>query len=372
MLLLGEGPNHTFQPANLEVAFRGSDPEAHSKPEKRLLRQDVTFVPDPAAKISLDERTILTGTGKKYDYDKLVLATGAEASPDMIPGLAAGSYNFHTGPQNASKVWSALQSFKGGRVAVAIAGIPHKCPPSPDEAIFMLDQYFRKRGIRDKVDLVLVTPYPRPYPAEKVSRVVERLFEERGVETVPFFNVDSVDPEVKKIYSLEGSEEGYDLLIAVPPHRGTAVIRESGIGDEEGWIPTERRNMRIKGYDDAFAIGDATDIPISKSGVVAHLESSVVALNLAEDMNGRTVEYEYNGRINCPMEVGGRHAIFVSATYEKPPADQQPSLLKYAMKKGFGSIYWSTVRGSWGWLMDAYFGETAEKVERSPPKENQV
>ncbi len=369
--LVGDGFRHYFQPANLDVAFKGSHPDTHTRDEMSLIKKEVTFIPEPAQRIDLSNRVVTTSTGTSLGYDYLVVATGAEAAPDMIPGLKEGSYNFHTGPYNAVHVWEAVSRFKKGRIGVVIAGVPHKCPPSPDEALFMLDEHFRRRRIREDIELTLLTPYPRAYPAGKIADVVEPLFRRKGIKTIPFFNLDSVDPVLKKAYSLEGEEFAYDLLLAVPPHRGTKVIRDSGIGDEEGWVPADRRNMRVKGYDDAWAIGDATNIPISKSGVVAHLESKVVALNLLARMEGNTTEYEYNGRINCPMEVGSHRAIFVTATYKEPPRDQTPSAIKYAMKRGFGAIYWSALSGGWEWMMNAYFGKTADEEQSAGPAQTQ-
>jgi sulfide:quinone oxidoreductase len=366
VVLVGEGFRHHFQPANLDVAFKGSAPDRYDRSEMDLLRKEVEFIPDPAAKIDLEERKVLTRSGSKFDYDYLVMATGAEASPGMIPGLAEGSLNFHTGSANAQKVWEAIKDMKRGRIGVLIAGVPHKCPPSPDEAMFLLDEYFRHKGVRQDIELSLITPYPKAYPADKIAQVVAPIFEERGIKVVPFFNLESVDPHANKAYSLEGDEYAYDVLIAIPPHRGTQVIRDSGIGDAEGWIPADKKTMRVKGHDDAFAIGDATDIPISKSGVVAHLQSKAVAMSLISQIEGTSTDYEYNGRINCPMEVGGRRAVFVSATYESPPSDQSPSLIKYAMKKGFGSLYWSALSGRWEWMMDAYFGSTYREKPRAP------
>jgi sulfide:quinone oxidoreductase len=143
----------------------------------------------------------------------------------------------------------------------------------------------------------------------------------------------------------------------VPPHRGAEVITASGIGDEEGWVPTDKETLRIKGYDYAFAIGDATDIPISKSGVVAHLEAIVAAKNVLADIEGTGVEYCYTGRINCPLEVGEGRALFVAGTYTKPPERQEPSRLKYLMKRFFPNIYWPMVQGRFEKLFDLYLGK---------------
>jgi len=356
--LVGEHLEHPFQPGNLDVAFKGASPDKYVKDETELLRKEVEFIQDPAVRIDFPSKTVTTKSGRVLGYNFLVVATGAVADPSKIPGLAEGAMNFHTGPKASHEIWQALQGFEGGTVVVAIAGTPHKCPPSPNEAAFMLDEFFRKRGMREKVKIKFLTPYPRPYPAEKISHVVEPMFTERGIEVTTFFNVDSVDPFKRKIYSMEGETFDYDLLIAIPPHHGADVIINSGIGDSDGYVPTDKGTMRVLGQEGVYCIGDATNIPVSKSGVVAHLQSVVVAHNIAAEMENSKDLLEYNGRINCPMEVGSRRAIFVSATYTSPPTDQTPSLVKYYMKRSFAMIYWRALNGSLERVFDVFFGKT--------------
>jgi sulfide:quinone oxidoreductase len=368
--LVGEHLKHPFQPGNLDVAFKGASPDKYVKDETELIRKEIEFVKDPAVNIDLKARSVTTKSGKTLPYNYLVIATGAVADPSKIPGLAEGSMNFHTGPKDSQRIWESLQNFSGGTVIVAIAGTPHKCPPSPNEAAFMLDEFFRKRGIRDKVAIRFLTPYPRPYPAEKISHVVEPMFQEKGIEVSTFFNMDSVDPVNKKVSSLEGEEFHYDLLIAVPPHHGADVIISSGIGDEDGYVPADRGTMRVTGQEGVYAIGDATSIPVSKSGVVAHLQSVVVAHNIVAEINGSQDMLEYNGRINCPMEVGQRRAIFVSATYTSPPTDQAPSMVKYMMKRSFAMIYWRALNGSLERIFDVFFGQTRFHVTEQPEPRN--
>ena len=346
------------------MAFKGAHPDDHSRAEMDLLRPEVTFIPDPAGKVDLDNRKILTVGGDAFEYDQVILATGAEASPAMIPGLAEGSVNFHTGPGSAMKVWDSVRSFKRGRIGVLIAGEPHRCPPSPDAALFLLDEFLTHRGIRDDVELTLLTPHSKPYPADDIAEVVAPLFEKRKIKTLPTFTVDSVDPRAKKAFSREGDEYSYDLLISIPPHRGTKVVRESGFGDEEGWIRVDKKRMIVDGHDDAFGVGDATNVPVYKSGVAAYLESRVVAANMAAEVEGKEKERVYDGRISAPLELGHRRALVVSATYEKPASIHAPSLINYAMKRGFDAIYWSVLSCKWEWMMNVYFGQSTEAVER--------
>jgi len=349
---------HIFQPGYLHVAFKGLNPSDIIRPEEELVNSGVKLIAQDAQRIELAAKTVTLASGEKISYDYLIVATGSVPDPSVIPGLSEAALNFHTSPEESSKIWNAIQNFDGGHVVVGIAGVPHKCPPSPNEAAFLVDDYFREQGTRDKVKITFVTPYPRPYPAEPMSKVVEPRFQQRGIEVVTFFNVESVDPAKREVYSLEGESLQYDLLIMVPPHRGADVIMKSGIGDADGWIPTDKGTLRIVGYENAYAIGDATNIPVSKTGVTAHLEAIVAVDNVISSIRKGGKLFKYNGRINCPFEMGSGQASFVVGSYDMPVKQIQPSRIRYMMKKAFARFYWRTLSGSWDWLLKAYFGRT--------------
>jgi sulfide:quinone oxidoreductase len=356
---------HIFQPGLLEVAFEGKAPDSIIREERPLVSRKVSYIEDNVERIDLQKQEVLLSRGEKLDYDYIILATGSVPNPDSIPGLRDASLNFHTSTEQSLRIWNTLQHLEKGHVVVGIAGVPHKCPPSPNEATFLLDDYLRKTGKRDHVSLTFLTPYPRPYPAEPMSKVVEPLFQKRGIEVVTFFNLESVDPIKKELYSLEGETVPFDILIMVPPHRGADVIMRSGIGDKDGWIPADKQTMKIKGYDNAYAIGDATDIPVSKTGVTAHLEAKVATNNIVSSIQDLGKLHKYTGRINCPFEMGSGKAAFVIGSYDKPVREIQPSRIRHMMKKGFERVYWRSLSGNLDWLLDTYFG-TTDIVEELP------
>lgn len=360
--LVSDSHQHVFQPANLEVAFHGARPDKYVRKQNTLLNRKIQFVNEKVEKINIADRLLLTAAGNELHYDYLVLATGSLADPSLVPGLAEGSLNFHVSPWESAKVWDALGRFDGGKVVLVIAGVPHKCPPAPTEAMFLLDEYFRKRGIRDRVELTFLTPYPHAYPAKTIADIVQPLLEKRGVNIVPFFNIESVDPVKKRVLSLEGEEVPYDLLLSIPPHRGAKVMTVSEIGDKDGWVPADKHLMTVLGYDDVFAIGDATNIPVSKSGVVAHIQAGIVAHNIASAVTGSDGQLRYNGRINCPLEVGGGKALFVSSTYTRPPKHMQPNRIRYLMKKSFATLYWTMLSGKLEPIFNIYFKEKEDKA----------
>jgi sulfide:quinone oxidoreductase len=368
--LISAAPTHIFQPGYLHVAFKNQDPRGIIRQERTLVSADVQQISQDAERLDLKSRTVTLLSGEKIAYDYLIVATGSVPNPTAIPGLSEAALNFHTSPSESAKIWKTLEQFDDGHIVIGIAGVPHKCPPSPNEATFLLDDYLRERGIREKVKVTFVTPYPRAYPAEPMSRVVEPRFKDRGIEVVTFFNVDSVDPVKRELTSLEGESLNYDLLIMVPPHRGADLVMKSGIGDSDGWIPTDKNSLRINGYENEYAIGDATNIPVSKTGVTAHLQAMVAARNIAASVRNRSELYKYNGRINCPFEMGSGKAAFVVGSYDMPVKEIHPNRIRYLMKKVFANFYWHTLSGNWDWLLNTYFGKTFEK--EVVPKEERV
>ena len=121
-----------------------------------------------------------------------------------------------------------------------------------------------------------------------------------------FFNVETIDPQRKVVQSLEGEELAYDLLILVPPHKGQQVLIDSGLAPAPGgWLPTDRATLQVGGRPNVFALGDATDLPLSKAGSTAHFEAPVVAERIAAAVDGREVDDRrgvYQGRVMCFFE----------------------------------------------------------------------
>ncbi len=347
-------PTHTYQPGSLDVAFRGVDPENMRRPTPKLLDMRVHLV-GGARSIDAATKQVLLEDGATLHYDRLVIATGSVGRPDLIPGLdAAGT--FHEGPEKAREIWDSLEKMEAGRILVAITEMPYKCPPSPNEACFLLDEYFVNRGLRHRFQIKMLTPMPRAYPAAAISEQVESRFLLKDIGLRTFWMTDRV--EDGHIINMEGESEPFDLLIAIPPHRGADVVMRSGLGDAEGWIPVDKGTLRMAKHPEIYALGDCTALPISKSGVVAHLESLVVVKNILADLR-KEPSWTYNGRINCPMEVGDHRLLWVSGTYESAPEPNEPTHVKYLMKKAFGKMYWKVLSGDLEWMMRRYFGETA-------------
>lgn len=351
-------PYNEFQPAYLAVAFKGRDPASIRRRTSDLVLNEVELVPEFCSKVDLDNRFVKTAsTGKKYEFDRIVIATGSYPDYSIIPGLREANKDFHTSAYASAEIYKMLSGVRSGRMVSGIAGLPYKCPPSPNESAFMLDEFFWKRKLRKRVKITFITPFLRAYSAEPINEVIEPLFRDRDIELVTGFNLDSVDPQNKILLSMEGEKLGYDNLMLVPPHTGAKIFKGEEYADEDGWILTDKTDLHIKDYKYAFAVGDATNIPISKAGVEAHLESVVVANNMISEFRGLGERYEFTGRLQCSMETGFHQATFVIGTYEKPVRKIEPSFMNYLQKKFMEQVYWSSLKGGFEWLFKWHFGE---------------
>lgn len=294
----------------------------------------------------------IAGTGgassATYPYDYLVLATGARLAPEDLPGLSGneGKWHHFYSAEGSLRLREALHTFQGGRVVISVSGIPYRCPPAPLEFTFLLDEWLRKMNLRERTEMHYLFPLPRVFPIESVAEVAAPLLEERNVEATVFFNAESVDTERKVISSLEGEEIPYDLLVLIPPHRGARVIEESGLGDEQGWLPTDRFTLEVKGHPGLYALGDATDLPVSKSGSAAHFEAKMLANRLIAEIRGTEPvkeETTYDGEVMCFLETGQNKATQLVFNYENPPHPPRPSLYYHMEKQLFNRAYWHLV-----------------------------
>jgi sulfide:quinone oxidoreductase len=333
---------HVYQPGFLYVAVGQEKPAALQHPEADLLRSDVSLVIGRALRVDAGAQIVTLESGRTIHYDELLLATGSRTLMEEVPG-AADAHDFYT-MAGAIRLFETLQNFQGGTIVVGVAGIPYKCPPAPVEFVFLLDDYLRARGLREKSQIRLLSPLNRAFTIEATSKLVQPILAERGIELTGFFNVESVDPVAKTVTSLEGETVGYDLLVLVPPHRGQKVIEDSGLGDERGWVPVDKNTLKHTRFGHIWAIGDTTNIPISKSGSVAHYEASVAAAEIAAEAKGEAPPvHVYDGKVMCFLETGQGQATTIRFDYDHPPTSPSPSRLWHWAKVLFNKTYWHTV-----------------------------
>jgi sulfide:quinone oxidoreductase len=337
---------HVYQPGFMYIAMGGERAERLQRPERSLLDERVGLVVGRVTRVDEAERLVALEDGRELGWDQLVLATGSRIVPEAIEHFDAEAHHFYSA-QAAERLRGALDAFDGGRIVVGIAGMPYKCPPAPLEVAFLIESELRRRGLRERSELHYCSPIGRAFTIESVSEMATPILEKKGIELHTFFNVEAIDPVHRVVLSLEGEELPYDLLVLVPPHKGAQVLIDSGLAPAPGgWLPTDPKTLSVGGRPNVWALGDATDLPLSKAGSTAHFEAPVVAERVAAAVQGREPRGRhslYTGRVMCFFEIGDGKGTLLRFDYDHPPRPPRPNQLWHLGKLVFNRTYWHTV-----------------------------
>ena len=341
--VVNDGDHQYYKPTYLYVPFGKKTVEDARRPLDELLHRRIHRVNDRVTAVDTDARAVELAGGETLGYDHLVLATGASVVPEEVPGLAEGGHHFY-GPDGARQLRDALAEFEEGHLVLSVVGVPHMCPAAPVEFVLMVDDWLRQRGLREDIEITYTYPIQRAHGIQSIADWATSLFEERDINLETFFNAETVDPERQVVETLEGSELAYDLLVGIPPHAGSDLVTEAGLG-ESGWVDVDRATLEATAAEDVYAIGDVADVPTSKAGSVAHYEAGTVADRIASRVRGQRPTATYDGKTICFIEAGMDEATFVEFGYGDEPTVRAPSQAIHWAKLGYNESYWLTARG---------------------------
>ena len=352
--LLDRDDTHVYQPGLLFLPFGSYREDELTKPRTRLVDPRVALHLTEIERISPVEKRVVLKGGEFVPYDFLILATGSRIVPEAMPGLTGTgwrttAHDFYT-LEGARALHRALDGFKGGRLVIDIAEMPIKCPVAPLEFAFLADAFFTERGIRDKVELVYATPLEGAFTKPVASRYLGDMLAKRGIQVVGDFVASEVDGAQRRLKSYDGRELDYDLLVTIPAHAGAEVITRSELGDPSGWIPTDRHSLAIKAIVNAFALGDATDLPASKAGAVAHFQADVLTENLLAALDDRQPTASFDGHANCFVETGHGKAMLLDFNYETEPLPGKyplPGIGPFSLLEETAVNHWGKLAFKW-------------------------
>jgi sulfide:quinone oxidoreductase len=285
VILVDRRPNHIFMPSFLFVMIGERQPHDISRSLRRLEKRNVKVVQSEIAGIDPSRREVAL-QNEKINYDYLIVSLGMQTRPDLVPGFAEGSQHPWE-MESALRLRESLTAFQGGKVVVGVPLGPYRCPPAPYEAQWMLDGYFRQRGIRDRVQIEYFTREPEPTgEAHDPAVWMDAESKRRNIKQNYEFVARAIDPERKIVQGLYNYNISYDLLVMVPPHRPAQALIDSRLADTETGIRVDYDTLQTK-WDNVYAIGDCADMPASKAGGVAHQEADVLAHNLTVEITGK-------------------------------------------------------------------------------------
>lgn len=357
LTVVDKDENHFYQPGFLFIPFGMYTKEQVVKKKKDFFPSGVQSIFAEVDRIEPDDNQVVLVDGRVLDYDVIVVATGTIPRPDETEGLDGPLwykqiFDFYT-YEGTCKLADFLDTWEGGKLVINIAESIIKCPVAPLEFAFLADSYFTEKGMRDNVEIVYTTPLSGAFTKPVASEVLGNLLEEKNIRVVPDFYIERVENEAKKIVSYDGQEETFDLLVSIPVNMGDDMIERSEMSDDDdlNFIPTNKHTLRAIGHENIFVIGDATNVPASKAGSVAHFEGHVLLDNILSYIEGKPLEASFDGHANCFIETGFSKAALIDFNYTTEPlpgsfplpAVGPMSLLKETRRNHFGKLFFEWV-----------------------------
>jgi sulfide:quinone oxidoreductase len=349
---------HDYQPGYLFLPFGLIEPDQVRRSRHRLIGDGIELVLGDVERVDPEAREVSLADGRTLAYDELVIASGTSPRPDQTPGMLGPEWHRSVGEfytfDGAMALREALDGFSGGRLVVHITEMPIKCPVAPLEFAFLADDFLRRRGLRDRTELVYVTPLDGAFTKPVASRELGHLLADKGITLETDFLVEHVDQERRVLVSYDEREIAYDQLVTIPLNMGADFVARSGLGDELSYVPVDKHTMLSTEHASIFALGDASNIPTSKAGSVAHFSVEVFADNFVEHAAGRPMSHSFDGHANCFVESGGGKAMLLDFNYDTEPLTGtfplphlgpmtllKQSRANHVGKLAFRHIYWN-------------------------------
>ncbi len=351
--VIDKNEQHHFQSGYLFIPFGIYSGDDVLKPKRDFIPTGVDFVVDNVTKVDTELRKLKTEKGASYDYDWLVISTGCRIVPEEVEGMmdvwGEDVFDFYT-LEGALALRKKLKYFDSGKVVLNIAEFPYKCPIAPIEFVFMADWFFQVNGVRDKVEIEFVTPIDNIFTKPVAAKALRTFADKKNIKVTPYFDLAKVNGNEKTIESHKGEKVGYDLLVSIPPNFGDKAISDSGIGDPMGYMQVDQYTLKSQNADRVYVLGDATNVPTSKAGSVAHYMSYTVVENLVREIDGHEPLPTFDGHATCFLASGFEKAILLDFNYDVEPLPGKfpfPGMGPFSLLQDTFGNYWGKMMFKW-------------------------
>lgn len=374
---------HYYQPAWTLVGSGMFDMEKTIRKEEDFIPKGVDWIRDYATEISPEKHTVATRSSGEIGYEHLVVASGLVMAPELIEGLedALDKGNVCSNYTNPEHTWEVIRNFKGGNAVFTQPATPIKCGGAPQKIMYLAEDYWRKEGLRDKVNVVFATPGSVIFGVQEFAKTLNKIIHDRDIIFKTFYIPVKIDADKNEIHfrhakagendcvitqdnRIQEYVEGdsniivpYDMLHLAPPQQAPEFIRNSEIsiqdGPGKGWVDVDIHTLRHKRFANIYALGDVASLPTAKTGAAIRKQAPVVVENLLKDIQHKEQkDAEYSGYSSCPLVT--RKARMVLAEFKYDNVRDSDKLLstffdttkeQYSMwilkKYGLPYLYWN-------------------------------
>lgn len=350
---------HYYQPLWTLVGGGRAPVRESARPEAGVMPQGVAWIKDRAEGIDPDEQTVVTATGVRVSYEYLVICPGNQLNWSAIPGMAeavdtpAVSSNYTA--ELAPKTWQLVQQMRRGTAVFTHPTGAIKCAGAPQKIAYLAADYWRRQGVLSDIRVVLVLPTPTMFSVPQFSQVLAGVANRYGIEVHLNSEATEMHPETNTVVvdnsATKTKEEiTYDMMHVVPRQGPPDWLAASPVADSaSGYAAVDPHTLQHTSYSNVFALGDASNLPTSKTGAAIRKQAPVVVDNLRAVMRGRAPGASYDGYTSCPLTTARNRMLLAEFDYDKRPAPSLPLINtqqeRYDMwllkRYGLPFMYWN-------------------------------
>jgi sulfide:quinone oxidoreductase len=348
---------HYYQPAWTLVGGLAYRKEKTARPMASVMPRKATWIRDAAVSIDPEARLVTTRGGDSIAYERLVVAAGLSLLWDRIPGLREGlgthgvcsNYSYET----VDFTRKAIEEFEGGTAIFTHPSTPIKCGGAPQKIMYLADDHWRRKGIREKCRIVFVIANPKIFAVKKYADALTKVIERKGIEVRFRHDLVSLDAAggtavIRDLETGGDSVERFEMLHVTPPMGPPEFLAKSPLANTAGWVDVDASSLRHVRYPDVFALGDCSGLPTSKTAAAIRKQAPVLVANLLASLSGREGEASYDGYTSCPLVTGYGKLILAEFNYQNEPVETFPfdqgkeRASMYALKKWLlPALYWN-------------------------------
>lgn len=277
-----------------------------------ITKKGIDFLNEEIIKLDPKNKTVTTKS-RELSFDYLIIALGIELAPEQITGLSEHGLILYE-IKDVPKIREEIKKIKSGKIAMAIMGMPYKCPPAPYEAALLIRSMLNDLGTSNSIQIDFYSPAPITLPAAG-PQVSEELLQLLKSKDINFHGLHKTVSVEKNTLRFENSEAHFDLLIAIPPHKVPIVAVDSGLAQKGKFISVDRSCKT--NFENVYAIGDVNEIMVTdkiavpKAGIFAEGEGITIARNIISKIRQEQEKAIFDGKGGCFVEIGKKTAGYL-------------------------------------------------------------
>jgi len=324
---------HYYQPLWTLVGGGIFPKEETERNEKDYIPAGVEWIRQRVASFDPEANQVKTDKGDAIGYDFLIVCPGIQLNWNAVEGLketigkdgVCSNYSYET----VESTWQNIRSLKGGKAIFTQPSTPIKCGGAPQKIAYLAEDYFRRNGVRDQINIKFITGTPTIFTSPHYAPTLTKHCADTGIETMFKHNLTEIRADEKKavFVNTDTNEElvlEYDMIHVTPPMSAPDFIKNSPLASEAGWIDVDKETLQHVRYKNIFGLGDASSLPTSKTGAAIRKQAPVVAENLLSAINGKPLTAKYDGYTSCPLVTGYDSLIMAEFGYDLKPQETFP------------------------------------------------